>query len=425
MPRPLRRRRTVPAVVKRLATLGGPLVDPRHPAAIPLTGERSWERPLAQLRMVTDRYRTSLLTGLVPLWCLLTVGVWALAFWLSLTISGDPLAAGRPITAVTLLANYDGIHFTQLARQGYSVIGDEQRRLAFFPLLPALARLVGGEANAPLAGVILSQLALLGSVGLLNRLAPAAAGQPWYRQPGFWLLVNPLSLFFLVFYSEALSLFLMLAVLVALRRDRPGVAIVAGLLAGLTRPTIIIFPLIVAWETWQRYRAGRPWRLMALVAVAPWLTMVAYLVAVAVMVGRPFAYFEIQQTFWSHQRTLPFVPLLRDLWRVTRDLLTTAPVGLGDLTRPMICLAVIGLLVWGWRHLEPGLRLYSAGMLLMIFSLSLSHSAARYTLLIFPIYLLLPTTLLSRQTVAVPVAAGMLLLQALLLIDFLSGRWVG
>ncbi|MDQ3242284.1 MAG: hypothetical protein M3Q09_00935 [Gemmatimonadota bacterium] len=84
------------------------------------------------------------------------------------------------------------------------------RRFNFFPLYPALSRLLGGKGHANLAGIFLSQVLTLGSLILMSLLAHGARRGRLVEEPGVWLLLNPFSFFLLTFYAESLFLFLTL-----------------------------------------------------------------------------------------------------------------------------------------------------------------------------------------------------------------------
>jgi hypothetical protein len=54
---------------------------------------------------------------------------------------------------VEVLSTWDGRWYANIASSGYSVEDKNIRRFAFFPLLPAIARILGGPSHAVLAGI--------------------------------------------------------------------------------------------------------------------------------------------------------------------------------------------------------------------------------------------------------------------------------
>ena len=87
--------------------------------------------------------------GLVAAWLIVEVTIWASAW-----------AIGRaglsfPQSPVDVLSTRDGTHYSAIARNGYLTEGAEVRRFQFFPLLPAISRLLGGARARP--GTLIAQ----------------------------------------------------------------------------------------------------------------------------------------------------------------------------------------------------------------------------------------------------------------------------
>ena len=93
-----------------------------------------------------------------------------------------------PRSPVEVLSTWDGTHYSYIARNGYSTDGAAARRFSFFPLFPAISRLVGGAEHAVLAGILLNQLCLLISILLIGRLVEDGRPTQLSREPGFWIL---------------------------------------------------------------------------------------------------------------------------------------------------------------------------------------------------------------------------------------------
>jgi hypothetical protein len=361
--------------------------------------------------------------GLRPL--VLVWVVYVLAVWLVAAYSARALMSHRvpppPAVATAPLSAWDGANYAQIARQGYSTAPDSARRFAFFPLLPALARLLGGTAHAPLAGILLSQLLLLGSMLLLREWGAGAAARDLRAEPGFWLVVSPLAFFHAVFYAESLFLFLLLGGLVLYRRGRITPALAALFLAGLTRPTAILIPVlfIPALMRADTRRAG------LLLAAAPLAGIAAYLTWVAVLTGSPFGYARLQAEHWGHGWSVPFLPALLELARAAALALAGTLPPRDLLLRPIVLLGVTALLASNWRRLEPGLRLYAIASLLFIHAQVPSLSSARYDLAMFPVYIALARTPFMRTRIGILLALACVIVQLTFMLDFMVWRWAG
>src|SRR5258708_2346674 len=134
---------------------------------------------------------------------ILRLGIaWAIAvtvIWIFAAIYGQMGRPERelelPQSPVGVLSSWDGMHYRHLAEHGYSTEGREIRRLNLFPLFPGISYLVGASKHAALAGILLNQLLLLGSMLLLTGFSPHSEMRPLREQPGFWLLISPFAFF--------------------------------------------------------------------------------------------------------------------------------------------------------------------------------------------------------------------------------------
>lgn len=365
------------------------------------------------------------LTGAAPrslagLWIAYVLAVWLIAHYAAGALMSHRVPP-PPAVAVAPLSAWDGTNYADVARHGYSTAPDAAGRFAFFPLLPALARLFGGVARAPLAGILLSQILLLGSMLLLRAWRTDGGAAGLRGEPGLWLIVAPLAFFHAVFYTESLFLFLVLAGLLLGRRGHSAPAVAALFLAGLTRPTAICIPALFIPDIMkaETRRAG------LMFAVAPLAGMAAYLAYVGVQLGSPFAYSRLQAELWGHAWTLPFHPAVLELKRIAGLLISGTLPPRDLLIRPVVLAGVIAVLGTGWRRLDPGLRAYAVVSLLFIHAQVPSLSSARYDLAIFPIYIALAGSPFARSRGGVLLAVACVIVQLVFLLDFMVWRWAG
>ena len=365
-------------------------------------------------------------SALIAAWIVALIIVWTVAFVASTSMptiikNSDTINRSSP---VDVLSAYDGQHYTHIATEGYSTVGEEVRRFAFFPLLPGLSRLFGGAEHAALAGILLSQLLFLGSLILLNLLSNSEGIVPLRRQAGFWLLVSPLSFFFMVFYTESLFLFLSLAMVIAYRKERFTLAFLTGILAGLTRPTAITLVMLCAYYAVHQWYGTERWRSATVSAIAPAVGVALYTATVGLMVGNPFGLYQIQREWWGQQLTLPFLSVLKDTRAVLLDLMRgNAPLA-DQLIRLVSVTSILALTAWGWHRLDRAWLAYLIVSMLFIHSREPHHSTARYELVLFPAFVLLAQSVVGRKLIAPVVAALLALVQLKFLMDFVSWRWV-
>jgi hypothetical protein len=201
----------------------------------------------------------------------------------------------------SLLQSWDAAHLVGVARSGY---GTGPESYAFFPGFPLLVRLVAAVSGlgADVCGVVVSVLAGIAlAYGVDALVGDLPDASPAARLTAVALVgVLPLSIVFLMPYTEATFCALAVWTLVALGRSR---WLLAGLLcaaAGLVRPTAVaLVPAVVvaAAGTWRGRRPDGP--AAALAAVLAPVGVLGYLGWVALVTGSPGAWTAGQSQGWG------------------------------------------------------------------------------------------------------------------------------
>ncbi|MGI8470339.1 MAG: hypothetical protein ACR2N3_18015 [Pyrinomonadaceae bacterium] len=369
-------------------------------------------------------FRSNLTLKLVALWLASVLMVWTLALVIAERIP-QTTTFEHPRSAVNVLSEWDGEHYAIIAADGYSIDGEERRRLAFFPLLPTVARFLGGVFYSNLAGILLSQLCFLGCILLINRIfSEDKLPETLRHQPGFWLLVSPLSFFFLVFYAESLYLFLTLLMIFASRREHFKTAVALGILVGLTRPTAICLPVIFLWWAAVNFRHGKNYAGLLMCAISPLLGLLLYFGAVGYLVGEPLAYFHIQSKWWTSQPAIPFVALFADLKGSLLALSDGKIYPVDIFVRLFSSIVVIILIIWGWRKCDTAFWLYLVVGMIFIHSQEPHRSTARYELVLFPVYFLISKAMGRYPRLSATIAAASIIIQIMLFIRYSAKLWV-
>ncbi len=286
---------------------------------------------------------------------------------------------------IDVWARWDSDWFLRIAESWYDWPSSTP---AFFPLYPlALAgvgRLLGG--HYVLGGVVVSALAGAAAFVLLHRLAGGIRDLVVADRTVVLLAAFPTSFFLTAVYSESLFLALAVATFLLAERGKLGwAALVAGL-ALLTRsqglallPALAVF----AWEGERRLRR------LGIVLV-PLAVFAAYPIALAVSIGRPWAFVGAQETVWG-RRFDPFGPIVGPVTAVADGhVLEVASFAL------MVPLALVA-----WRELGSAYGSYALGALLLppFFPsdrFGALYSAPRLALMAFPCFIAL-AILCSRR----------------------------
>ena len=150
-----------------------------------------------------------------------------------------------------LWTHWDTRHYTGIAQEWYTAVGDERLRLVFFPLYPLLMRLLSSLTGVSVfvAGLLISLVCASISAALVYDLSYMHFGRRTASYSTAYFLLSPLSVFLCCVYTEALFICLTLAAVCLLRRNHPWLAAVSGFLSALTRmPGVIVAGfLIIDW----------------------------------------------------------------------------------------------------------------------------------------------------------------------------------
>lgn len=310
-----------------------------------------------------------------------------------------------------VLASWDGWWYQQIAVHGYDPqlvpipgatgpITLEGNSAAFFPLYPALMRLVseltglGPYGAGLLVSVVASLTAALGIYSVTDRLGGRRAG---LAAAGLWA-VWPGSGVEWAVYSDSLYVALAVWACHAVLSRRWLTAGLLTCVAGLNRPTavaLIAAVVVAALLALYRFRDGilRP---VAAMVVAP-LGLLAYLGWVGHQMGDYSGYFKLQSGAWAHEW---------DYGRHTLDVLTSVPVGhfdylsawpFADLIGIGVVLLALALLPLLIRLRPPAvLMVYTVLTLVLVLgSQQIFGNVSRYLLPLFPLFL--PLTLALRR----------------------------
>lgn len=146
-------------------------------------------------------------------------------------------------------ANFDGIHYLQIAGQGYS---DQYRFLPLYPSLIALPQnlfqLTTFSAGSVIIALLICTMAtLVGSVFFYKLLRLDYSAKESERSVWF-LLAFPTAFFLSCVYTEALFFLLSILALYLARTGKWGWAVVCAMLLSVTRLTGVLIALPLAME---------------------------------------------------------------------------------------------------------------------------------------------------------------------------------
>lgn len=151
---------------------------------------------------------------------------------------------------IATFANFDGIHYLNIAQRGYIAEG------RFFPVYPMFVRTIATihSLGSPhhcdyfLAGWVISISSLIGCWILFKKLFSLDHSAQTIQFSRYWLLAFPTAFFFFALYSESLFLFFTLLAFYFSRMNRWRFALLCVAVLSITRIVGVIVLLGVLYE---------------------------------------------------------------------------------------------------------------------------------------------------------------------------------
>jgi hypothetical protein len=312
--------------------------------------------------------------------------------------------------------------YLRIADHGYQEKGEDRTDLAFFPLFPMLIRAVMATGLTPIiSSMVVSAFSSLFAGVLLYRLArldnrPRAAGRA-----AWFFLIFPTAYFLHLGMTEATFMALALGAFLAARRRRWLLAGSLGLLAAATRMNgALLLPALAleAWAEWRETRKLSPsWIFLGMIAFGTGL----YLILNVRVTGNPFGFMTMQKEHWAHSLAYPWVGMWNALqnsrWFNSSD---GHMVGLQEFF--YTGLGLVATVVCAVRLRRPSYTIWMFSNWLLFASLDFLISNPRYTLSLFPLFLLMGQ-ISAKRTVFLMLTCWCLLFYAVFATLFAQGRW--
>ncbi len=299
----------------------------------------------------------------------------------------------NPLLAVW--GRWDAVHYLDIAQRGY--YGTD---MAFFPLYPALIRLVGGAiGNDLIGGLLVSNGALFFGLLFFYKLVEHQYTRSVARRAIFYVSIFPTAVFFSAVYTESLFFALTVASFYYIREHRWLTAGILGAFAALTRVEGVLLIVPYAIEAFAATGNGRAWRpalatpgrVLRLVGGGLFipLGLVAYMATLWVLRGDPL-YFSHVQAHWDRHLAPPWVSLLHADRTIAHGLRGHAPsLVAGQAIEIGFTLLMVGILIGGLRRLRPSFSAYMALSIVVPMSTSSLMSMPRFALVLFPMFVIL------------------------------------
>ena len=342
-------------------------------------------------------------------------------------------------------ANFDGIHYLDIARKGYGIY-----QQAFFPLYPKmitwLTPIFGGRNLV--MGWTVSLLCFYLALFFFYKLIKLDFSEKITKRALVYLLLFPTAFFFSMVYTESLFFFLIIGSFYFARTKHWWLAGIFGALASATRlPGIFLFPaLLIEWWQQKSVTSGQ-WPVVrkkpitnhpallagrqSLITLIPLLLipfgLIYYMRFLAINFGDSLMFIHVQKFFGAGRSADRIILLYQVFWRYFKMLVTVEKNTLTYFVVVLEFLTGIGFLVltiftyfrrW-YSYLVFMALAYTAPTLTGTFL-----SLPRFVLVLFPGFILLSLWAEKYRWVKIiyPFLTIPLLILCLLL--FTRGFWI-
>ncbi|MBQ4090323.1 MAG: hypothetical protein IJC56_10680 [Clostridia bacterium] len=261
--------------------------------------------------LLCGKYAPRLHKPKTPIWQVL---LWvAAAFIVSrgLMFLGGALAANAKGILETYLEHpdwywtrWDGHHYIGLIENWYVNEGDPRLHIVFFPLYPAIGRIIHLTTGlSPTAcAYLVSNLMFIGCGVVMFRLAEVTYGKGAGLKAMLLMNLSPLTLFCSTTYTESTFMLTTLCAVYFARRQKFGLALVFGMLSANSRMVGMATAIPIFFEM-LRAKADMPRAkryVLCVVSVLPVaFGLLAYLWLNYEVTGDPFRFMVYQSEHWS------------------------------------------------------------------------------------------------------------------------------
>ena len=218
---------------------------------------------------------------------------------------------------ISALANFDGLHYISIARDGYA-----QYEQAFFPLYPMLIKFLAPlfSNNQLLTGLIISNVSFL--IGLIVFYKYLSKGVINHAPTTILLLLAfPTSFFFGAVYTEGLFFLLLISTLYFLKKERYPLVAIFSFLTSLTRLVGIFLIIPIIFHFFSKRKKPSIYHLTSI--IFPLFGLGLYCFYLFKTTSDPF-FFLTSQPIFGANRSSHLILLPQVYWRYFKIFLTAA-----------------------------------------------------------------------------------------------------
>lgn len=317
---------------------------------------------------------------------------------------------------------WDALQYLKIAENGYTAVGDDRFLIVFFPFYPLLVSVFSFlTGNYLVAAFFVTAIASIAHGLVFRELVKLDHSETIAQLSVLFLFIFPTSYFLHIPYTESLFLSLTIGAFLAARKRAWLIAGILGGLACMTRINGLVLLPALALEVWQEHRETRTlsskWFFLLLIPAG----FAVYLILNYVVAGDPLVFMTYQREHWYRYFRWPWEGIWETIKRVDNPKTIDAHMtGIQELFFVVVGLAA---LLIGWYKLRNSYRIWMLLNWLLFVSTSFVLSVPRYTLTLFPIFILMAIAARRYWSLKVLFVVWSILFMAAFVIQFVRGMW--
>lgn len=317
---------------------------------------------------------------------------------------------------------WDATHYLKIAETGYTGVGDDRFLIVFFPLYPFLVSCFSFVTrDYLLAAFLVTGIASVAAGLVLRELVKLDHPERTARLAVLFLFIFPTSYFLHIPYTESLFLALVIGSFLAARKRLWFTAAILGALACMTRVNGLILILALAFEVWEEHRDtrkfNRAWLCLAMIPAG----FGVYLLLNYLVTDSPTTFLVYQREHWQRYFRVPWEGIYESYKRIFNPKVVDAQLyGVQEMLFVVIGLAAT---ILGWPWLRNSYRVWMVANWLMFVSTSFVLSVPRYTLTLFPLFILMALAAKRSWSLYVLFVCWSILYLGFFSMQFARGHW--
>lgn len=340
-------------------------------------------------------------------------------------VQGYQIITNKPVGFYEFFSNWnrwDAASYLHVAQNGYSALGESRFFIVYFPLYPSLTALFQTILRDYLISAFAVSTVASIALGLVFRkLVKLDYSERVAQYSVLFLFVFPTSYFLHIPYTESLFLALSVGCFYAARQRRWLLVGILGGFAALTRINGLILLPAVCFEIYDEYRETKVFNKKWLFATGIAFGFSIYLAINYYVTGNALMFMVRQREHWARYFRLPYYGL-RGVWgQIFNEQPATAQMnGVQELLFVGIGLLAI---IAGWQRLRNSYRVWMIFNWLLFISTSFVQSVPRYTLIMFPMFILMGCAAVKSWWANVLLLVWSILFLAVFTLQFVKGWW--